>query len=71
MQSLLEALKARFKEWPDEQKHFTCDPDGEVRGSTTVNDDFYPEVEVDPSEHSSNFGNVDGTVVTKEIFESI
>ena len=69
MQSLLQALKSRYNEWPD-QGYFTCDPDGEVRGSSGVDDDFYPKVEVDPAERSTDFGKDDGVIVTQEIFES-
>lgn len=70
MQSLLNALKAKYKYWPTGEEFFTCDPDGEVRGSTTVGNDFYPEHAIDKSERSGVYGGLDGAVVTKEIFES-
>jgi hypothetical protein len=70
MQSLLQAIKCKFKEWPESESYFTCDPDGEVRASDGINLDFYPEVEVYESERGSDFGSNNGAIVTKEIFES-
>lgn len=69
MQTLIEALRSQFKEWPEGDKFFTCDPDGEIRG-TLVSTDFYPSVPVYEYERAKEIGSEDGTVVTKEMFET-
>lgn len=69
MQTLIEALRSQFKEWPEGDEFFTCDPDGEIRG-TLVSNDFYPSVPVYEYERGEEIGSEDGTLVTKEMFET-
>jgi hypothetical protein len=69
-QSLLSAVVSQFRKsgWPEEEVAFSCDPDGEVRGTTGIAFDFYPKIEVREEDRAEYFGDIVPNV-TKEMFE--
>lgn len=70
VQTLLSAVVSQFAKrgWPDEEVAFSCDPDGEVRGTSGIEYDFYPKVEVRNEDRAEEYGD-QHIIVTKEMFE--
>lgn len=72
VQTLLSAVVSQFTKhgWPDEEVAFSCDPDGEVRGTTGIDFDFYPKIEVRKEDRAEEYGDQHiKVIVTKEMFE--
>ena len=52
---LIDVLAAELTEWPEDEEYFTCDPDGEIRASKNVDNDFYPKNAVDTCDFTRRF----------------
>jgi len=55
---LVELLAKELKEWPECINKFTCDPDGEIRGTPMTAYDFYPVGHVDLDHRTKNLAGL-------------
>ena len=69
---LIDVLVAELDEWPEGVKHYTCDPDGEIRAYRDIDHDFYPKNTVDDADRSDDYGSnkTHGTEVTRREWDA-